>query len=94
MKKLFNASFEQSLNLQDDGLIKYMIQDTSKRGIYNGKNKLLLRIITIVCIFVQYGFVIVTEVGMQNPDPDSFIPQPNINMLPKSVFWLFFLMYI
>lgn len=37
MKKLFNASFEQSLNIKDDSLVQYMIQDTEKRGIYNGK---------------------------------------------------------
>lgn len=94
MKKLFNASFEQSLNIKDDSLVQYMIQDTEKRGIYNGKKRWVSLIIAIVFIFVQYGFVIVTEVGIQNPDQDSFVEQANINMLPRSVFWLLFLIYL
>lgn len=94
MKKLFNASFEQSLNIKDDSLVQYMIQDTEKRGIYNGKKRWVLLIIAIVFIFVQYGFVIVTEVGIQNPDQDSFVEQANINMLPRSVFCLLFLIYL
>ncbi|EGP5416390.1 DUF4176 domain-containing protein, partial [Enterococcus faecium] len=39
MKKLFNASFEQSLNLLDDQLVMYMIKDTEKRSLYNGEKK-------------------------------------------------------
>lgn len=40
MKKLFNASFEQSLNLLDDQLVMYMIKDTEKRSLYNGEKNI------------------------------------------------------
>ncbi|WP_375152570.1 hypothetical protein [Enterococcus mundtii] len=91
MKKLFNATFEQSLNLLDDRLVDYMIKDTEKRGLYNGKKRFLLISISIILIMGQYGFVKFTELGMKDPDRNSLVPEPDINFLPESFFGYFFL---
>ncbi len=94
MKKLFNATFEQSLNLLDDRLVDYMIKDTEKRGLYNGKKRFLLISISIILIMAQYGFVKFTELGMKDPDRNSLVPEPDINFLTESFFWIFLFMYL
>ncbi|MGG5314198.1 DUF4176 domain-containing protein [Enterococcus sp. DIV2381] len=94
MKKLFNATFEQSLKLLDDPLVDYMIKDTEKRGLYNGKKRFLLMSISIILIMAQYGFVKITEFGMKSPDRNSFVPEPDINFLPESFFWILLFIYL
>lgn len=94
MKKLLNATFEQSLNLLDDSLVMYMIKDTEKRSLYNGKKKVLLVAIAISMIAIQYGFVLVTDYGMKHPDKDSFVPVAEVNLLPKTIFWIFLFGYL
>ena len=94
MKKLFNATFEQSLNLLDDQLVMYMIKDTEKRSLYNGKRKILLVFIDIIMVAIQYGFVLATDYGMNHPDKDSFVPAAEVNLLPKAIFWIFLFGYL
>ena len=94
MKKLFNASFEQSLNLLDDQLVMYMIKDTEKRSLYNGEKKYLLLVLSITFILIQYSLVLLTQYIIDNPDSDSFVPKSDINFLSKPIFWLFFGSYI
>lgn len=94
VKKIFNATFEQSLNLLDDQLVMYMIKDTEKRSLYNGKRKFLLVVIAIILVAVQYGFVLATDYGMKHPDKDSFVPAAEVNLLPKAIFWIFLSGYL
>ncbi|MGC2931995.1 DUF4176 domain-containing protein [Enterococcus faecalis] len=94
VKKLFNVTFEQSLNLLDDQLVMYMIKDTEKRSLYNGEKRYLLFALSIIFILIQYGLVLLTQYIINNPDSDSFVPKADINFLSKPIFWLFFGSYI
>ncbi|EGP5068166.1 DUF4176 domain-containing protein, partial [Enterococcus faecium] len=72
--KIFNATFEQSLNLQDDKLIKYMKKDVEQPG--RKEKPILVKILAILLVSLQYGFVKFTEYGIKHPDKNSFLPTP------------------
>ncbi|EGP5708615.1 DUF4176 domain-containing protein [Enterococcus faecium] len=90
--KIFNATFEQSLNLQDDKLIKYMKKDVEQPG--RKEKPILVKILAILLVSLQYGFVKFTEYGIKHPDKNSFLPTPTFNFLPISVFIIMLSMYL
>ncbi|EGO8791966.1 hypothetical protein ACFJYJ_13230 [Enterococcus faecalis] len=49
MKKLFNATFEQSLNLEDDKLIKYMQKDVERPDVK--EKPILLKVLAVVTYY-------------------------------------------
>ena len=51
--KLFNASFEESLNLLDDNLVKYMINDVERPVVR--EKPVLLKFLAILFILLLYG---------------------------------------
>lgn len=90
-KNIMTASFEESLNLSDDDFIKYMIEDTKERKIFNGKSKIGVTLISIFLIGILYGLAIFSTKGIDTPFKDSPVPQPTINFLP---IWLFGILLI
>lgn len=92
--KIMNANFEESLNILDDGLIQYMIKDTKKRSLYNGKSKIGVIILSILMIGSLYGLVLLCEMGVAGPIEGSPVPQPTINFLPMWLFVLFLLIWL
>lgn len=90
--KIFSATFEQSLNLQDDKLIKYMKKDVEQPG--KKEKPILVKILAILLVSLQYGFVKFTEYGIKHPDKNSFLPTPTFNFLPISVFIIMLSMYL
>ncbi|MDB7101962.1 MULTISPECIES: hypothetical protein [Enterococcus] len=94
MKKLFNATFEQSLNLLDDPLVDYMIKDTSKRSLYNGERKILPLILFLMLVLFSYGIAILSRNSILYPNPSSFLPVPSINFLPLTLFWILNIIYL
>lgn len=94
LPKCMTASFEESLVLQDDSFISYMEKDTNKRGIYNGQKKITIKIIALISIVSLYGFSKLVKYLMQHPDPNSPVPQPEINFLPIGLFWIILVIYL
>ncbi|MGX7243911.1 DUF4176 domain-containing protein [Enterococcus quebecensis] len=90
-KNIMTASFEKSLNLSDDNFIKYMIEDTKERKIFNGKSKIGVTLISIFLIGILYVLAIFSTKGIETPFKDSPVPQPTINFLP---IWLFGILLI
>ncbi|WP_206853102.1 DUF4176 domain-containing protein [Candidatus Enterococcus mangumiae] len=94
MKKLFNATFEQSLKLLDDPLVDYMIRDTSKRSLYNGERKVLPVILFLMLVLFSYGIAILSRDSILQHNPASFLPIPSINFLPINLFWILNIIYL
>ncbi|EOS7735201.1 DUF4176 domain-containing protein [Enterococcus hirae] len=92
MKTLFTATFEQSLNLQDDQLIKYMKKDVEQPG--KKEKPILVKILAILLVSLQYGFVKFAEYGIEYPVKNSFLPKPIFNFLPISVFIIMLSIYL
>lgn len=62
-----NASFEESLNLQDDNLLKYMIGDVEKPGVK--EKPILLKFLSIVFIGLLYSMCLLIKYFIEYPDP-------------------------
>lgn len=87
-----NANFEESLNLQDDKLVKYMINDVEKPGVK--EKPILLKFLAILFISLLYGLCILIKYFIKNPDPSSPVPIPKVNLLPTYVFWIFLFVFL
>ncbi|EHK9412244.1 DUF4176 domain-containing protein, partial [Enterococcus faecalis] len=87
MKKLFNATFEQSLNLEDDKLIKYMQKDVERPDVK--EKPILLKVLAVVMIMLLYGIAVLADFSTKYSDKNSFLQKGSINFLPISLFWLF-----
>lgn len=92
MKKLFNATFEQSLNLEDDKLIKYMQKDVERPGVK--EKPILLKILAVAVIILLYGIAVLADFSTKYSDENSFLQKTSINFLPISLFWLFLGIYV
>lgn len=92
MKKLFNATFEQSLNLEDDKLIKYMQKDVERSDMK--EKPILLKILAIGLIMLLYGIAVLADFSTKYSDENSFLQKGSINFLPISLFWLFLGIYV
>lgn len=92
MKKLFNATFEQSLNLEDDKLIKYMQKDVERPDVK--EKPILLKVLAVVMIMLLYGIAVLADFSTKYSDKNSFLQKGSINFLPISLFWLFLGIYV
>ncbi|WP_029677154.1 hypothetical protein [Enterococcus faecalis] len=92
MKKLFNATFEQSLNLEDDKLIKYMQKDVERPDVK--EKPILLKVLAVVMIMLLYGIAALADFSTKYSDKNSFLQKGSINFLPISLFWLFLGVYV
>ncbi len=92
MKKLFNATFEQSLNLEDDKLIKYMQKDVERPDVK--EKPILLKVLAVVMIMLLYGIAVLADFSTKYSDKNSFLQKVSINFLPISLFWLFLGVYV
>lgn len=99
LPKIMQADFEASLNISDDSLIKYMIEDTEKRKIFNGKGRIRTVILFIFLVGILFAMSAFSSKGTEHRFEDSPVPKPDINFLPIWVFilflmiWFFFWLY-
>lgn len=87
-----NASFEESLNLQDDNLVKYMVEDVEKPGVK--EKPILLKLLAILFIALLYGMCLLVKYFIEHPDPSSPVPVPKVNLLPTYIFWGFLIIFM
>lgn len=87
--KIFTASFEESLNFEDDELLKWMKQDVEQPE--HKEHPIVLFIISIALIAFNYGVA-----RSINSDffKDSLFPKIEFNFLPMWVFYAFLFVYI
>lgn len=90
--KLMNASFEESLNLQDDSLITYMIQDVEQPGVK--EKPVLLRSLGVILVIVLYVISLISTNSLDRSYAESSIPKPVINFLPVRYFFILLLIYL
>ncbi|MFL0252826.1 hypothetical protein ACJDT4_20670 [Clostridium neuense] len=83
--KIFTATFEESLNFEDDPVLKWQNQDV--------KRPVLLFILACICILILYGIYRLTG-SLTTERSDSPIPKADINFLPAWPFWICFLIFV
>lgn len=94
MKQLFNATFEESLNLSDDTFVAFMNKDVNRLPDPTGGKKVVARVIGVLLLAFLIGInylivVISTKISAGELGP-SRLPAPDINFLPM---WLFYLLF-
>lgn len=92
IKKIFHASFEDSLNLLDDTFIKYMINDVEKKETRN--KAVFLKLIAIICILMLYGIYKLTNYLIHSSSLNVLLVQPKVNFLPGTIFYLLLVLYL
>jgi len=98
MKHLFNATFEESLNLSDDTFVTFMNKDVNRLPDPTGGKKVVARVIGVLLLAFLIGInyliaVISTKIsaGELGPSP---LPTPDINFLPMWLFYLLFFVWV
>ncbi|MFG5464426.1 hypothetical protein ACFJZL_01350 [Enterococcus faecalis] len=98
MKKLFNASFEQSLNLGDDTFVIFMNKDINKLPDPKGSRKVVARLIGILIIIFLIGInflmALLSTKGSEEDLGASTVPKPDINFLSIEIFYILFFIWI
>lgn len=92
MKRLFQANFEESLNLLDDQFIKFMVDDLSARKVY--KNRMLKLLFSIIGILVLYGLTFLAYKVSKGDGGDMALKPLQINLLPQWLFYICALIWI
>lgn len=87
-----NASFEESLNLQDDKLIKYMIQDVEKPDVK--EKPILLKVLAIGLVILLYAISLFAVSSVKKSNLDSPIPKPETNFLPTTIFFILLFLFL
>ena len=93
-KSIFKASFEESLNLEDDGFLKYQLKEQDKkvskppRNVFDYfKNALLYGILTLIFPIGFNFLLLVFSTMLYNSDPkDLVFPISNHNFLTAHVY--------
>ncbi|URZ86524.1 hypothetical protein [Floricoccus penangensis] len=98
-RNIFNATFEESLNLKDDSLIDYMDKDTHKLpdpSTQSEKSKARIFGYIIVIFMIGTAFLIsfICTKGFEGKLGESPFPKPNINFLPLKIFWVLFFVWL
>ena len=101
-KSIFNASFEESLNLEDDGFVQYQKGNVfSKLEIYyrEGKSKLVLHIqnivLTLIGPVIINFMILVFSLSLHNSDPkDLRLPIYQHPLLTAEVYLVCFLIWV
>jgi len=83
--KIFTATFEESLNFEDDPLLKWHNQDVEQPN--HRERPVLLFIIACIFILMLYGVHRITG-SLTIKRPDSPVPKADINFSPAWLFWL------
>ena len=98
MKHLFNATFEESLNLSDDTFVTFMNKDVNRLPDPTGGKKVVARVVGVLFLAFLIGInyliaVISTKIsaGELGPSP---LPTPDINFLPMWLFYLLFFVWV
>ena len=101
-KSIFKASFEESLNLEDDGLVQYQNKDVFSRveAYYKqGKPTIKLRLQSILLtlvgpIFINF-MILVFSLSIHDSDPkDLTLPVSKYPLLTADVYLISFLIWI
>ena len=101
-KSIFKASFEESLNLEDDGLVKYQNKDViSRLEAYYKQGKPTMKLhfysflLTLVGpIFINF-MILVTSLSFHDSDPkDLTLPISKYPLLTADVYVVSFLIWI
>ena len=95
-KSLFKASFEESLNLLDDGVsgkfARDNYQDALKKERFRGTKKSYVWLVILTILFIigpNWLIVAVNDYLFYHANSkDLIVPLPNINFLPYWVFWI------
>ena len=105
-KSIFKASFEESLNLEDDGFLQYQLKEQDKkvskppRNVFDYfKNSLLYGILTLI-FPIRFNFLLLAfSTMLYSSDPkDLALPISNHNFLTAHVYviglfiWLLFVL--
>ena len=101
-KSIFKASFEESLNLEDDGFLQYQKGNVfSKLEIYyrKGKSKLVLHIqnivLTLIGPVIINFMILVFSLSLHNSDPkDLRLPIYQHPLLTAEVYLVCFLIWV
>ncbi|MFQ6343905.1 DUF4176 domain-containing protein [Enterococcus faecium] len=88
MKKLFSATFEQSLNLLDDQLVVYMINKGDPKSL---RNKPWINTFFLVLIF---GFCYLISRLYYHQDSNSPVGLATINLFPSWIIYIFFFVWL
>ena len=101
-KSIFKASFEESLNLEDDGLVKYQNKDViSRLEAYYKQGKPTMKLhfysflLTLVGpIFINF-MILVTSLSFHDSDPkDLTLPVSKYPLLTADVYVVSFLIWV
>ena len=95
-KSIFKASFEESLNLLDDGVsgkfARDNYQDALKKEQFRGTKKSYVWLVILTFLFIigpNWLIVALNDYLFYHSDPrDLTVPLPDINFLPYWVFWI------
>lgn len=95
-KAIFKASFEESLNLLDDGVsgkfARDIYQDALKKEQFRGTKKSYVWLVILTFLFIigpNWLIVALNDYLFYHSDPrDLTVPLPDINFLPYWVFWI------
>ncbi|NBA63250.1 hypothetical protein [Enterococcus mundtii] len=94
MKQLFNATFEESLNLSDDTFVTFMNKDVNRLPDPTGGKKVVARVVGVLflafLIEINYLIAIISTKISAGELGSSPLPTLDINFLPM---WLFYLLF-
>ncbi|WP_311955072.1 DUF4176 domain-containing protein [Lactococcus lactis] len=88
MIKIFRATFEESLNIYDDPILKYL----KDRGNVSTKPRpILTKILIVLGLLLLYGITKLTATSVKGGVimKDSPLLKPHINFIPLWLFWFF-----
>lgn len=72
--KILNATFEQSLNLEDDLMVQFLYKDVKRQENEGIKEKpIIASSVYIILLFLIYGFYALADYLMKNPDTESLL---------------------
>ncbi|MDR0299594.1 MAG: hypothetical protein LBI13_05880 [Streptococcaceae bacterium] len=90
--KILTATFEESLNFEDDPLLKWQNNDVEQPS--HNEKPVLLFAVTLVLIFLLYGMYRFSESLIYHHYRDSPISKEDINFLPSEVFWIGLVLFV
>lgn len=101
-KSIFSASFEESLNLEDDGFLQYLLKEQNKKALKlpkNGYKSLKIRftalILTLLFPFGLNFLVFAVSLSLYESNPDNLAyPISSQNFLPAGVYLIGLLVWL
>lgn len=90
--KIFTATFEESMNFEDDPLLNW--QNKYINSSTDNEKPILLFIISILLIILLYVIYLVSKAITLRHYKDSPIPKADINFLPFGLFLLMLVLFV